>query len=342
MSCLLSLDPLLRFPLLLFSFPFYLSFSFVSLSFPPRPFSFPLFPFLFTLLYLFLSPLLCLLPLSPCLVPSLFLHLFPLSLSPSPLVPLRFLSPNREVGDRRALQMAKYHAEMFYSVVGVLEDMAATYRVLRHYLPRFFMRSFRTEIVTGNQRHNAHETASTPTVLNATKALMKSFLKEDYELYYFLRQRLHLQEQTYLSLLLPSFSLSCFPSSLSSSPSPASPPPSPLLPLLLPLLSLSCFPSPSPPLPLLVSILHLPSPPSSAFPPPSPPLPLLLPLLLLLSSPLLLSILPSPPLPLLLSLLPLLPLSPLLPLLLSLSAYCFCHSHLEDRSPSGPETYRRE
>ncbi|XP_069973533.1 uncharacterized protein [Penaeus vannamei] len=101
-----------------------------------------------------------------------------------------------EVGDRRALQMAKYHAEMFYSVVGVLEDMAATYRVLRHYLPRFFMRSFRTEIVTGNQRHNAHETASTPTVLNATKALMKSFLKEDYELYYFLRQRLHLQEQT--------------------------------------------------------------------------------------------------------------------------------------------------
>ncbi|XP_063602445.1 heparan sulfate 2-O-sulfotransferase 1-like isoform X1 [Penaeus indicus] len=101
-----------------------------------------------------------------------------------------------EVGDRRALQMAKYHAETFYSVVGVLEDMSATYRALRHYLPRFFQRSFRADIVTENQRYNAHETARTPPVLNATKALMKSFLKEDYELYHFLRQRLHLQEKT--------------------------------------------------------------------------------------------------------------------------------------------------
>ncbi|XP_063602446.1 uncharacterized protein LOC134778531 isoform X2 [Penaeus indicus] len=102
----------------------------------------------------------------------------------------------KEVGDRRALQMAKYHAETFYSVVGVLEDMSATYRALRHYLPRFFQRSFRADIVTENQRYNAHETARTPPVLNATKALMKSFLKEDYELYHFLRQRLHLQEKT--------------------------------------------------------------------------------------------------------------------------------------------------
>ncbi|XP_063615488.1 heparan sulfate 2-O-sulfotransferase pipe-like [Penaeus indicus] len=97
------------------------------------------------------------------------------------------------VGSRRALQMAKYNAENFYSAVGVLEDLHLSYRVLEKYLPRFFARASVSDIGTGRVRFNSQE--NKPSVKNSTRLMMESYLKEDLDLYHFLKQRLHLQAQ---------------------------------------------------------------------------------------------------------------------------------------------------
>lgn len=44
----------------------------------------------------------------------------------------------RKLGDKWALQMAKYQAEYEYAVVGLKEDWNTTLAVLEHYLPMFF------------------------------------------------------------------------------------------------------------------------------------------------------------------------------------------------------------
>lgn len=97
------------------------------------------------------------------------------------------------VGSRRALQMAKYNAENFYSAVGVLEDLHLSYRVFERYLPRFFARASVSDIGTGRVRFNSQE--NKPSVRNSTRLMMESYLKEDLDLYHFLKQRLHLQAQ---------------------------------------------------------------------------------------------------------------------------------------------------
>ncbi|XP_042884070.1 heparan sulfate 2-O-sulfotransferase pipe-like [Penaeus japonicus] len=97
------------------------------------------------------------------------------------------------VGSRRALQMAKYNAENFYSAVGVLEDLHLSYKVLEKYLPRFFAHSSGSDIGTGTVRFNSQE--NKPSVKNSTRLMMETFLKEDIELYFFLKQRLHLQAE---------------------------------------------------------------------------------------------------------------------------------------------------
>ncbi|ROT71382.1 putative heparan sulfate 2-O-sulfotransferase pipe-like isoform X1 [Penaeus vannamei] len=97
------------------------------------------------------------------------------------------------VGDRKALQLAKYHAETRYSAVGLLEELPLSYKVFQHYLPLFFGKATTIEEGTGNMRLNGQD--DKPTVSERTKNMMRSYLKEDLEFYQFLKQRLYLQAE---------------------------------------------------------------------------------------------------------------------------------------------------
>ncbi|XP_047483949.1 uncharacterized protein LOC125035760 [Penaeus chinensis] len=97
------------------------------------------------------------------------------------------------VGNRKALQLAKYHAETRYTAVGILEELPLSYKVFQHYLPLFFARATTLEEGTGNMRWNSQD--EKPAVSERTKNLMRSYLKEDLEFYHFLKQRLYLQAE---------------------------------------------------------------------------------------------------------------------------------------------------
>ncbi|XP_063847963.1 heparan sulfate 2-O-sulfotransferase 1-like [Scylla paramamosain] len=107
------------------------------------------------------------------------------------------------VGDKWALQKAKYNAEFEYSVVGLTEHWNTTLAVLEHYLPLFFRGA--------RQRYWSDEFASqrylnkNPKKYKAIQDEVKKFLKErlalEFELYEFLQQRLHLQHQSLAEVL---------------------------------------------------------------------------------------------------------------------------------------------
>ncbi|XP_063601580.1 heparan sulfate 2-O-sulfotransferase 1-like isoform X2 [Penaeus indicus] len=98
-----------------------------------------------------------------------------------------------QVGNRQALQLAKMHVERQYSVVGTLEEFPLTLRVLEAYLPRFFRGVTSLEHSSGNVKKNVGEYK--PSVSEETKMTLRALLKEDVELYEFVRQRLFLQAE---------------------------------------------------------------------------------------------------------------------------------------------------
>ncbi|XP_047480303.1 heparan sulfate 2-O-sulfotransferase 1-like [Penaeus chinensis] len=98
-----------------------------------------------------------------------------------------------QVGNRKALQLAKMHVERQYSVVGTLEEFPLTLRVLEAYLPRFFRGVTSLEHSSGNVKKNVGEYK--PSVSEETKTILRALLKEDVELYEFVRQRLFLQAE---------------------------------------------------------------------------------------------------------------------------------------------------
>ncbi|XP_037800527.1 heparan sulfate 2-O-sulfotransferase pipe-like [Penaeus monodon] len=98
-----------------------------------------------------------------------------------------------QVGNRKALQLAKMHVERQYSVVGTLEEFPLTLRVLEAYLPRFFRGVTSLEHSSGNVKKNVGEYK--PSVSEETKMTLRALLKEDVELYDFVRQRLFLQAE---------------------------------------------------------------------------------------------------------------------------------------------------
>ncbi|CAL4090146.1 unnamed protein product [Meganyctiphanes norvegica] len=99
----------------------------------------------------------------------------------------------RIVGDRGALARAKRHAEHYYSVVGILEEMPLSLQVLQAYMPRFFTGATQMNNSTGEIRRNVKH--DKPEVSETTKRALESRLKEDMEFYQFLKQRLHLQAE---------------------------------------------------------------------------------------------------------------------------------------------------
>ncbi|KAK7082791.1 hypothetical protein SK128_005263 [Halocaridina rubra] len=95
----------------------------------------------------------------------------------------------REVGNQYALQQAKYNVEKHYSVVGIMENMNLFFKILQHYLPRFF----KDISEVGKIKLNKHLGKSKSKVSNETKIILRNRLSEDYELYEFIQQRLQLQ-----------------------------------------------------------------------------------------------------------------------------------------------------
>ncbi|KAL7648123.1 UNVERIFIED_CONTAM: hypothetical protein RMT77_000024 [Armadillidium vulgare] len=96
-----------------------------------------------------------------------------------------------QFGNKGALQMAKFHAEYDYSVVGLLEDLNTTLIVLEDYLPLFFSGAFQRywdkdfKTKKENKNPKSYEEPSEKVI----KILRDKFALE-LELYEFLRQRL--------------------------------------------------------------------------------------------------------------------------------------------------------
>ncbi|KAK4294416.1 hypothetical protein Pmani_032957 [Petrolisthes manimaculis] len=100
-----------------------------------------------------------------------------------------------KLGDRWALQMAKYQAEYEYAVVGLTEEWNTTLAVLEHYLPMFFRgarQRYWSQEFEDNHMVNKNMKKYKEVREEVTK-LLKEKLALEYELYEFLRQRLHQQ-----------------------------------------------------------------------------------------------------------------------------------------------------
>ncbi|KAG7170194.1 Heparan sulfate 2-O-sulfotransferase pipe-like 3 [Homarus americanus] len=100
-----------------------------------------------------------------------------------------------KLGDPWALQKAKYQAEYDYSVVGLAEEWNTTLAVLEEYLPMFFQgarqRYWSQEFEAERQvNKNPKKYSEVPEKIIK---LLKERMGPEYELYEFLRQRLHLQ-----------------------------------------------------------------------------------------------------------------------------------------------------
>ncbi|XP_069157584.1 heparan sulfate 2-O-sulfotransferase pipe [Procambarus clarkii] len=105
--------------------------------------------------------------------------------------------PCLKLGNKWALQKAKFHAEYEYSVVGLAEHWNTTLGVLEHYLPMFFQgarqRYWSQEFE--DQRLVNKNPKKYPKVSEQVLTVLRQRLGLEYELYDFLRQRLHLQHQ---------------------------------------------------------------------------------------------------------------------------------------------------
>ncbi|KAG8180166.1 hypothetical protein JTE90_020464 [Oedothorax gibbosus] len=94
------------------------------------------------------------------------------------------------LNDAGALQKAKQNIERYYAVVGTLEHMNVTLQVLEATLPRFFKGAYNVYRNLGVHRNqNPHKEQ----VKEEIKEILRANLSAEYELYDFVRQRLHNQ-----------------------------------------------------------------------------------------------------------------------------------------------------
>ncbi|XP_076304948.1 uronyl 2-sulfotransferase-like isoform X2 [Tachypleus tridentatus] len=91
-----------------------------------------------------------------------------------------------------ALEKAKENVEKYYSVVGVLEQMDITIKVMEAYLPQFFRGLFKVHKKTGI----VNKTSKKDKVPRRIKEMLKRNLKTEYEFYNFIIDRLHKQYRT--------------------------------------------------------------------------------------------------------------------------------------------------
>ena len=87
--------------------------------------------------------------------------------------------------------MAKLNVEKYYSVVGILENMDETIRVLESYVPAYFEGASQVfyEKMSNKINQNVHK----PNVSNDIKNLVKANMTLEMEFYNFCRQKLFKQ-----------------------------------------------------------------------------------------------------------------------------------------------------
>ena len=92
----------------------------------------------------------------------------------------------RTIGNRDGLQRAKYNAEKYYSVIGVLEELELSFKVMELYLPNYFQNFTQLGARSDQTNHKAELD------LTNLKKVEKWF-ETDIEFYQFTKQRLHSQ-----------------------------------------------------------------------------------------------------------------------------------------------------
>ncbi|XP_017137599.1 heparan sulfate 2-O-sulfotransferase pipe-like [Drosophila miranda] len=98
-----------------------------------------------------------------------------------------------------AVQMAKEHVERDYAVVGSWEDTNVTLTVLERYIPRFFRGAKLMYEMNNNKIVNRNKNKRKPFIEPEVKAMIRRNFTNEYEFYYFCKQRLYKQ---YLALNL--------------------------------------------------------------------------------------------------------------------------------------------
>ncbi|KAK7081015.1 hypothetical protein SK128_007320 [Halocaridina rubra] len=94
-------------------------------------------------------------------------------------------------GNKWALQRAKYNIAKYYGVVGILEELPLSLAVMEAYIPVFF--KIHKRIRASSIATHARNSDVKKPVSNVTRNILRNNLKEDYELYKYAQQRLHLQ-----------------------------------------------------------------------------------------------------------------------------------------------------
>lgn len=93
---------------------------------------------------------------------------------------------------KEALQKAKHNVENEYAVVGSWEDTNMTLAILEHTIPRFF--SGATKIFYEHfERIRGRNKGSHPSVDSDVRKMLKANFTNEYEFYYFCKQRLYKQ-----------------------------------------------------------------------------------------------------------------------------------------------------
>ena len=98
--------------------------------------------------------------------------------------------------NHKALQLAQRNVERYYAVVGIVEKMQESLKVLENYVPAFF-KDARTVYKNMMKERRINENKSKPKTLKAVKNLVRRNFTLEMEFYQFCRQRLHKQ---YLSI----------------------------------------------------------------------------------------------------------------------------------------------
>ena len=94
----------------------------------------------------------------------------------------------RTLGNKNALQKAKYNAEKYYSVIGVLEELQLSMKLMELYLPKYFQ-NFANLTETSHKSKEPHKNQLDPDNLRK----LENWLNIDIEFYTFVVQRLHNQ-----------------------------------------------------------------------------------------------------------------------------------------------------
>lgn len=93
---------------------------------------------------------------------------------------------------KEALQRAKYNVELYYSVVGSWEDTNMTLAVLEHHIPKFF-RNAKNVYYENFKRLRNQNRIEHPKVAQDVRSMLKKNFTNEYEFYYFCKQRLYQQ-----------------------------------------------------------------------------------------------------------------------------------------------------